>query len=770
MGADLGAIREFALAAESLGLTHLRVPDQVIRPDGGYVHESMTLLSYLAAITQKIELVPSVLVLPLRQTALVARQSAQLDVLSGGRLRLGVGIGINRDEYQAMGIDFHTRGARCDEQLELLHALWTQPAVDFKGRFHTVSNIGIEPRPLQQPIPVWIGARSIPSDRVVQRMGKWASGWFVLANPEEFEGVKRRVDAAAKAAGRDASAIGTEAGVAVAGPRQHEWRERANGVRLAYFERGKARADKPTLLFVHATGFHGRLWDYQAEAFPEYHSIALELRAHGRSENASFHDWSDFGVDQSEFIKALGLQHVVGIAHSMGAHTLLDAAAVTGVFDRLLLLDPTVAEPEAYNDSYEASFGDQLHPAAKRRNEFDSPEDMLAKDLHWSDCSHFIPMQRPDDVNKLLAEELQVYNGPYCGFLLAQAGMAASSAYPFASLNANKESITLNIKSAQGQQLIKGLAAEVDVVLENFAPGTMARYGIGADVLRGINPKLIYASSTGYGNAPGPYRDFLGMDFTLQAMAGVMSITGEEGGPPLKTAAAFADFLAGTHLYAGIVSALFGRTQSGEGATVDISMQDCVVPTLSTALGSYYVAGEQQPRAGNRHPGKALAPYNVYPAADGHVAIICIREGHWRNLCAAMDNNVALQDPRFATMAERAANMDVVDDLVSDWTRRLSRAEILRITQEHGVICSPVNDLADVLDDPHLGARGTLEKRPHEAFGEISQFRTPLRFTDLEPMALQNAPALGESTDAVLQELLGLDADTLAELHKNEAI
>ena len=348
--------------------------------------------------------------------------------------------------------------------------------------------------------------------------------------------------------------------------------------------------------------------------------------------------------------------------------------------------------------------------------------------------------------------------------------MAASSAYPFASLNANKESITLNIKSAQAQQLIKDLAAEVDVVLENFAPGTMARYGIGADDLRAINPTLIYASSTGYGNAPGPYRDFLGMDFTLQAMAGVMSITGEEGGPPLKTAAAFADFLAGTHLYAGIVSALFGRAKSGEGATVDISMQDCVVPTLSTALGSYYVAGEQQPRAGNRHPGKALAPYNVYPAADGHVAIICIREGHWRNLCAAMDNADAQNDPRFATMADRSANMDDVDDLVSRWTEGRSRAEILQITQQHGVICSPVNDLADVLDDPHLAARGTLEKRSHEAFGEISQFRTPLRFTDLEPMALHNAPALGEATDAVLQELLGLDTDTLAELHKNEAI
>ncbi len=382
----------------------------------------------------------------------------------------------------------------------------------------------------------------------------------------------------------------------------------------------------------------------------------------------------------------------------------------------------------------------------------------------------------------------QVYNGPYCGFLLAQAGarvikvesligetlrgrgMAASSAYPFASLNANKESITLNIKSSEGQQLIKRLASEVDVVLENFAPGTMQKYGIGAADLRALNPRLIYASSTGYGNAPGPYRDFLGMDITLQAMAGVMSITGEDGGPPLKTAAAFADFLAGTHLYAGIVSALYGRTQTGEGATVDISMQDCVVPTLSTALGSYYVAGEQQPRAGNRHPGKALAPYNVYPASDGFVAIICIREGHWRKLCEAMQDTAALENPQFATMADRAKNMDAVDALVGAWTAARTRTDILQIAQAHGVICAPVNDLADVLNDPHLAARGTLETRAHAGFGEIAQFRTPLRFSDIEPMALRDAPQLGESTDAVLAEFLGLSAHEISQLRENEAI
>jgi pimeloyl-ACP methyl ester carboxylesterase len=280
----------------------------------------------------------------------------------------------------------------------------------------------------------------------------------------------------------------------------------ANGIELAYFERGTATADKPTILFVHATGFHGRLWDYQAESFPDYHSIALELRGHGRSENALFKDWRDFGLDQAAFIDALELQNLVGVAHSMGAHTMLDAAAMTGAFDRLLLLDPTVAEPEAYNDSYAASFGEGLHPAAKRRNVFNSPDDMLARlsgkssfplfhpkilkdycdygvvqvpdgsyelccppelearvymtartngavyesirslqipvqivraklpssdavqdfsssptwpelvnafpnaqDLHWPDCSHFIPMQRPDAVNALLAQELKAW-------------------------------------------------------------------------------------------------------------------------------------------------------------------------------------------------------------------------------------------------------------------------------------------------------------------------------------------------------------------------
>jgi len=226
MAGDLGALRDFAQAAEDLGLTHLRVPDQVIRPQSGYLHEPLSLLCYMAAVTEKIQLVPSVIVLPLRQTALVARQTAQLDVLSGGRLRLGIGVGANPAEYEAMGMDFHTRGARCDEQLELIHQLWSQAEVTFAGRFDRVTANGIDPRPIQQPIPIWVGARGVPGDAVVRRIGRWAAGWFVLASPEEYPDVRARIDAAARAAGRDPQDIGTEAGVAVVGPREAEWQAR----------------------------------------------------------------------------------------------------------------------------------------------------------------------------------------------------------------------------------------------------------------------------------------------------------------------------------------------------------------------------------------------------------------------------------------------------------------------------------------------------------------------------------------------------------------
>lgn len=230
---DLGAIREFAQMADELGYTHLRVPDQVLRPDSGYVHEPLTLLAYMAALTQKIELVPSVIVLPSRQTVLVAKQTAELDVLSGGRLRLGIGVGPSAEEYQAMGADFQTRGDRCEEQMSLLKQLWTQPTVEFDGRWDKVSGAGLNPLPVQRSIPLWIGAQSVPIPRIRHRIGRLADGWFVLCTPEEFPAIQADILRAAETAGRSPQDIGTEAGVAVVGPREAEWRDRVAGWRRA---------------------------------------------------------------------------------------------------------------------------------------------------------------------------------------------------------------------------------------------------------------------------------------------------------------------------------------------------------------------------------------------------------------------------------------------------------------------------------------------------------------------------------------------------------
>ena len=380
----------------------------------------------------------------------------------------------------------------------------------------------------------------------------------------------------------------------------------------------------------------------------------------------------------------------------------------------------------------------------------------------------------------------QIYNGPYCGFLLAQAGARvikvesplgeplrargepSTASYPFALLNSGKEGITLNIKSEAGQAVLKRLAREVDVVLENFAPGTMDRYGIGAAALRQENPRLIYAAGTGYG-ATGPHRDYLGMDITIQAMSGIMSITGQEDTPPLKSGAALCDFFGGVHLYAAIVSALYRRQQTGEGTVIDIAMQDTVFPALATALGAFYLNGRQGPRRGNRHPGLSLAPYNVYRAKDGHVAMICIREGHWRRLIKAMGQPELGDRPEFADMASRAAHIDEVDAVVEAWTETRTRDEIFRVLQAGGVICASVQTLEEVVNDPHLHERGTLEWREHPALGRIALCRTPLRYEGITPPALTDPPSLGADTQRVLQGLGGYGEEDIETLRRAEA-
>jgi probable F420-dependent oxidoreductase len=220
---DIAAICDFAVLAEEIGYTHLRIPEQIVRQDSGHLHEPLTLLAYLAGKTSTIELVPSVLVLPARQTALVAKQAAEIDRLGGGRLRIGVGVGSSRREFEALGQDFASRGRRCTEQMQLLKRFWTERSVDFEGEFHSVKGVGIDPLPIQRPIPMWIGGAPAPSEPVLRRIGEHADGWFAICEPEEFAPLRDRIDEFARAAGRDPSEIGTECGLRTQGRTREEW-------------------------------------------------------------------------------------------------------------------------------------------------------------------------------------------------------------------------------------------------------------------------------------------------------------------------------------------------------------------------------------------------------------------------------------------------------------------------------------------------------------------------------------------------------------------
>jgi probable F420-dependent oxidoreductase len=242
IGDDPAAIRDYAQAVEGMGYSHILVYDHVLgaslasRPDwrGPYnaetpFHEVFVLYGYLAALTQRVELVIGVLVLPQRQTALVAKQAAAVDVLSGGRLRLGVGVGWNMVEYEALNEDFHNRGARCDEQIELMRALWTAPAITFKGRWHTVTDAGIKPLPVQRPIPVWVGGTS---EAALRRAGRLGEGWFPQRAPDEqgramVESLRRH----ASAAGRAPESIGIEARLSLGQVPESGWAGFAEGWR-----------------------------------------------------------------------------------------------------------------------------------------------------------------------------------------------------------------------------------------------------------------------------------------------------------------------------------------------------------------------------------------------------------------------------------------------------------------------------------------------------------------------------------------------------------
>ncbi len=375
----------------------------------------------------------------------------------------------------------------------------------------------------------------------------------------------------------------------------------------------------------------------------------------------------------------------------------------------------------------------------------------------------------------------QIYNGPYAGFLLAHGGADVVKVEPiggealrkrgglgvplsFSALNTNKRGIALNLKAERGKALLIDMAKQADVLLENFAPGAMERLGVGPDVLMDANPRLIYASGTGYG-LTGPDKDNLAMDLTVQAVGGVMGINGPADGPPLKTGLAICDFLGGVHLYSGIMTALYERSVTGQGRLVEIAMQEALYPALASNVASMHNNGWKQPeRRGNRHPTRGSAPYNVYECVDGHVAIICVTEAHWTNLLDVVGRSEMADDPRFATQALRAQHEDEVDAAVAPWLRKRSKYEVAAILKENRVPAAPVRDLLDFTADAHMHERGMLHYVEHPEMGKVVLPSSPLRFAGSTPPGLLLEPDIGQHTDAILSDWLGMEEISVAAL------
>jgi len=391
-------------------------------------------------------------------------------------------------------------------------------------------------------------------------------------------------------------------------------------------------------------------------------------------------------------------------------------------------------------------------------------------------------MSRPSLDGITVLDLGQIYNGPYATFLLAMSGARvikvesligealrgrgekSSAAYPFALLNQTKESIALDLKQEEGKALSRDLVKSADVVVENYGPDTMARLGLSADSLCELNPRLVYATGSGYGRE-GEHRDYLAMDITVQAMAGVMSLTGTEETPPLKAGPAVCDFFGGVHLYGAIVTKLFERERTGEGGIVDVAMQEAVLPTLATGLGAYYYHDrELQPRTGNRHPAGTMAPYNVYPASDGHVAIICIRNGHWHSLTTVMGRKDLQQREEFATLELRGAHADEIDEIVSAWTCSQSRDELLALLQASGVPSAAVRNVEEITTDSHLHARGMLRMEHHPVLGDIVLMDSPINVATGRRVEPRMPPTLGADSEAVYRSMLNLDDETIERL------
>jgi len=375
----------------------------------------------------------------------------------------------------------------------------------------------------------------------------------------------------------------------------------------------------------------------------------------------------------------------------------------------------------------------------------------------------------------------RVLAGPFTGMILADMGADVikleipgrgddSRQFPpfigedsmyYVNLNRGKKSITLNLKTQEGKKIFRELVKQSDVLLENFRPGTMERLGLGYEELKKINPRLIYSAISGFGQT-GPYRLRPGYDIIGQAMGGLLSITGWPDGPPTRSGTAIGDILSSLFCAVGILAALRIREQTGEGQLVDVSLVDSVFASLENIPQAYYVDGHVPERIGNRY--EFVYPYGTFEVKDGWIVMGIANDSLWTRFLDATGLDVG-DDQRFKSNPLRVKNHAPLKEIIEEWSRKKSKAEVLELLTQAGIPCCPIYDIKEASEDPHImGSREMVLEMDQPGLGRVKVQGNPIKMSLTKPKPRGPAPSLGGNTYGVLNALLGISEDRFREL------
>ena len=374
-----------------------------------------------------------------------------------------------------------------------------------------------------------------------------------------------------------------------------------------------------------------------------------------------------------------------------------------------------------------------------------------------------IKIERPG-----VGDDTRAWGPPYAKD--ADGNDTTEAAYYLAA-NRGKRSVTVDIASSEGQAILRELARDADVVLENYKVGQLKRYGLDYDSLKEVNPDIVYCSVTGFGQ-DGPYAHRAGYDFLIQGMGGLMSVTGERddlpGGGPQKAGVAITDLMTGMYATVAVLAALMHRDRTGEGQHIDMALLDTQVAMLANMGSNYLNSGKPPKRWGNAHAN--IVPYQTFACSDGHIIVATGNDGQYQKFVDAGQRPDLGADPRFATNPLRVQNRDLLVPLLAEMVKTRSRAEWISQLEEVGVPCGPINDLAEVFDNPQVKAREVAFEMDHPAAGKVKLVRSPMKLSVTPAMAGLPPPMLGQHTDEVLRNLLGRDDADIAALRSKGVI